>query len=128
MTLSERKYWLTAAFLLVFSLSGLAMAATPPDAEMAAAQAAIANAERAKARGPAADILAQARASFAQANEAMARKKYKDALRLAEEARAQADLAQAKARLVSAQEGFEERSTRNAELRRQLLVVPEQRQ
>ena len=110
------------AFVL---LAGSAVAATPPDAEMAAAGAAIASAERAQPRGPAADVLANARGRFAQAQDAMARKKYRDALRLAEEARAVADLALAKARLVNARIEVEEKAARNADLRRQLLVLPE---
>ena len=122
MTLSARNFYLTAAFVL---LAGSAVAATPPDAEMAAAGAAIASAERAQPRGPAADVLANARGRFAQAQDAMARKKYRDALRLAEEARAVADLALAKARLVNARIEVEEKAARNADLRRQLLVLPE---
>ena len=92
---------------------------------MAAAGAAIASAERAHPRGPAADVLAQARDRFAQAQDAMGRKKYRDALRLAEEARAAGDLALAKAQLVNARTEVAEKSARNADLRRQLLVLPE---
>lgn len=114
-----------AAFFL---LAGTALAATPPDAEMAAAVAAIASAERAQPRGPAADVLGLAQDRFALAQEAMGRKKYRDALRLAEEARAEADLALAKAQLVNAQIEVEQKSARNADLRRQLLVLPEGRQ
>lgn len=91
---------------------------------MAAASAAIASAERASPRGPAADALAQARERFAQAQQAMGRKKYRDASRLADEARAMSDLALAKARLVNARMEVEEKTTRNADLRRQLLVLP----
>jgi len=58
----------------------------------------------------------------------MARKKYRDAAQLADEARAIADLALANAQLVNAQDGFDERSARNADLRRQLLVQPESQQ
>ena len=122
MTLSARNFYLTAAILL---LAGTATAALPPDAEMAAAGAAIASAERAQPRGAAADILVQARDRFAQAQEAMGRKKFRDAQRLAEEARATADLAQAKARLANARIEVDEKAARNADLRRQLLVLPE---
>ena len=125
MTLSARNFHLMAAFFL---LAGTALAATPPDAEMAAAGAAIASAERAQPRGPAADVLGLAQDRFALAQEAMGRKKYRDALRLAEEARAEADLALAKAQLVNAQIEVEQKSARNADLRRQLLVLPEGRQ
>jgi len=95
---------------------------------MAAAGAAIASAERAQPRGPAADVLSLSRDKFAQAQDAMARKKYRDAAQLADEARAIADLALANAQLVNAQDGFDERSARNADLRRQLLVQPESQQ
>jgi hypothetical protein len=122
MTLSARNFYLTAAILL---FAGTAIAATPPDAEMAAASAAIASAERAQPRGPAASALNQARDRFAQAQEAIGRKKYRDALRLAEQARAGADLALAKARLANARNEVDEKSARNADLRRQLLVLPE---
>lgn len=125
MTLSRRNFQLAAAILL---LAGTAVAATPPDAEMAAAGVAIANAERVRPRGPAADSLAQARDRFAQAQDAMSRKKYRDALRLAEQARAIAELAQARARLLNARMEVEEKTTRNADLRRQLLVLPEHHQ
>ena len=107
---------------------GVAMAADPPTAEMSAAGAAIANAERAQPRGPAADVLSQAVSRYGQAQDAMARKKYRDALRLAEAARAQAELAHAKARLATARDQIEEKSARNADLRRELLVLPEGRQ
>lgn len=91
---------------------------------MAAAASAIASAERASPRGPAADALARARERFALAQDAMGRRKHRDALRLADEARAMADLAQARARLVNARMEVEEKTTRNADLRRQLLVLP----
>lgn len=122
MTLSARNFYLMAAFLL---LAGTAIAVTPPDAEMAAAGAAIASAERAQPRGAAADILVQARNAYVQAQDAMAKKRYRDAQQLAEEARAIADQALAKARLANARIEVEEKSARNADLRRQLLVAPE---
>ena len=124
MTLYARNFYLSAA---IFLLAGTAVAATPPDAEMAAAGSAIASAERARPREPAADVLTLARGRFVQAQDAMARKKYRDALRLADEARATADLALAKARLVNARIEVDEKSARNADLRRQLLVLPELR-
>jgi len=122
MTLSARNFYLTAAFLLA---AGTAIAAAPPDAEMAAAAAAIAGAERAQPRGPAAEVLVHAQGLFAQAQVAMTGKKFRDAQRLADEARATADLAQAKARLANARIEVEEKAARNADLRRQLLVLPE---
>lgn len=121
MTLSRRNFQLAALLLLA---STAAAAAPPPDAEMAAAGTAIANAERVQPRGPAADALAQAREHFSLAQDAMARKKYRDALRLAEEARALGDLALARGRLLNAEVEVDEKTTRNADLRRQLLVLP----
>jgi len=125
MALSERIMGITAAFVL---FSGAALAASPPDAEMAAAGAAIANAEQARPRGPAADVFAMSQNRYAQAQDAMARRQYRDAARLADEARAIADLAAAKARLLNAQSAVDEKSARNADLRRQLLVLPESQQ
>lgn len=121
MTLSRRNFQLAALFLLA---SAAAAAAPPPDAEMAAAGTAIANAERVQPRGPGADALARAREHFSLAQDAMARKKYRDAVRLAEEARALGDLALARGRLLNAQAEVDEKTTRNADLRRQLLVLP----
>jgi hypothetical protein len=114
------------ALLLALALFAASVqAATPPDAEMAAAASAIASARRAEPRGPAAEALAVAQDRFALAEASIARKKYRDALRLAEEARASADLALARARLVNAQTELDAKAARNAELRRQLLVLPE---
>jgi Domain of unknown function (DUF4398) len=125
MTRSKRNWGLALALLLQ---CGSVFAANPPDAEMAAAAAAIAGAERAGPRGPAAEVLAMSREKFARAQDAVARKKYRDAAQLADEARAIADLALANARLVNAQDAFDEKSARNADLRRQLLVLPEGQQ
>jgi hypothetical protein len=91
---------------------------------MAAAAAALAAAERAHPRGPAADVLADAQSRYAQAQDAILRRKYKDAVRLADEARAGADRALAAARLANARDALDEKTARNADLRRQLLVVP----
>jgi len=121
MTLSARNFYLTALICLA---TGSAFAATPPDAEMAAAAASIAAAERLQPRGAAADTLNQSRDRWTQAQQAMAGKKYRDAVRLANEARATADLALARARLASVRMELEEKSARNADLRRQLLVLP----
>ena len=119
MTLSER----ILSIGLVFALGiGAASAADPPDAAMAAASQAIGVAERLEPRGPAADRLAEARHLQAMAADAMGRRKYKDALRLAEEARAVADQATARARLIAARAEVEEKSARNADLRRQLQM------
>lgn len=124
MTRSARKF---APFLACALFAGQLLAAAPPDAEMAAAAVAIANAQRAEPRGAAAEALVAAQDRFAQAQASIGRKKYKDALRLAEEAHASADLALARARLVLAQAELDEKAARNADLRRQLLVLPENR-
>jgi hypothetical protein len=125
MTLSERKSALILGLLLSLAAFGTATAATPPDAELNAAGMAIAAAVRAQPRGPAADALAEAQSRYGQAQDAMARRKYKDALRLADEARAGADRALAAARLDAARADVDAKTTRNVDLRRQLLVVPE---
>ena len=70
MTRSKRNWGLALALLLQ---CGSVSAANPPDAEMAAAAAAIASAERAQPRGPAAEVLAMSREKFARAQDAMAR-------------------------------------------------------
>lgn len=122
MTLSER----ILSIGLVFALGvGAALAADPPDAAMTAASQAIASAARLEPRGPAADLLAQARERYGLASDAVARRKYKDALRLADEARAIADQAAARARLIAARAEIEEKTARNADLRRQLQMQPE---
>ena len=54
----------------------------------------------------------------------MARRKFRDAARLAEEAQAAAELALAQARHAAARIEVEAKQSRNAELRRQLLVLP----
>ena len=129
MTLSNAKCHrerarLRLAAVLALGLAGSAFAADPPDAQMAAAGAAVAAAERAQARGDAGVVLADARTRLAQARDAMARRKYRDAARLAEEAQASAELALAQARHAAARIEVEEKQARNAELRRKLLVLP----
>jgi hypothetical protein len=129
MTLSNTKFHrrragLPLAAALAVAVAGSAFAADPPVAQMSAAGAAVAAAEREQPRGEAGAVLGEARARLAQAQEAMARRKYRDAARLAEEAQAAAELALAQARHAAARIEFEERQSRNAELRRQLLVLP----
>jgi len=123
MTLSHQKIHLALALL---AFSALAFAADPPTAEIAAADTAIAAAASTNPRGDAALTLDEARQLQAQAQGFLAKRKYKDALRLAEAATATADLAAARSRLASARMEIDEKSARNAELRRQLLVVPQQ--
>lgn len=119
MALTRRKIYLSLA-LAAFAVT--AFAASPPTTDMAAAEAAIAAAERAQPRGSAEQALLEARDRFALAQTAFGRKKYRDAQRLALEATAAADLALARARQAAALQEVEEKSTRNAELRRQLLL------
>lgn len=119
MALTRRKIYLSLA-LAAFVVT--AFAAVPPTAEMAAAEAAIAAAERAQPRGSAEQALLEARDQFAQAQAALGRKKYRDAQRFALQAGAAADLALARARLANAMQEVEEKATRNADLRRQLLL------
>ena len=121
MTPSER---ILSAVLLLGLLAPPAFAADPPDAAMVSAGQAIAAAERRQPAGPAADLLAQAQARFSQANEAIGRRKYKDALRLAEQARALAVQADARARFIQARAEVEDKTLRNANLRRQLQMSP----
>ena len=91
---------------------------------MVAASQAISAAERTQPAGPAADLLADARARYGAASEAVGRRKYKDALRLADQARALAVQAGARARLLQARAEVEDKTNRNAELRRQLQMAP----
>jgi chromosome segregation protein len=126
---SAKRHRATACLLLAAVLAvggaGSAFAADPPDAQMAAAGAAVAAAERAQARGDAGAVLGEARARLAQAQDAAARRKYRDAARLAEEAQASAELALAMARHAAARQEVDEKQARNVELRRRLLVLPE---
>jgi hypothetical protein len=124
MTLSER---ILSTVLLLGLLLPPAFAADPPDAAMAAARQAIAAAERRQPAGPAGELLAQAQARHAQASDAVARRKYKDALKLADQARALAVQAGARARLDAARAEVEDKTNRNAGLRRQLQMAPEAR-
>jgi hypothetical protein len=129
MTLSARKFHRrTASLLLCATLLagplGTAFGATAPDAELAAAGAAVAAAEALQPRGGAGAKLDEARDLLAQAQAAAARRKYRDAARLATEAQAAAELAQASAKLAAVRLEVEDKQTRNAELRRQLLVLP----
>ena len=122
MTLSERILGAILAFSLCF---GAVKAAEPPEAQMTSASLAISAAAQLQPQGPAADLLAQARQSYGLASDAIGRRKYKDAIRLADEARAIADQSAARARLSNARAEVEEKQARNADLRRQLQMQPE---
>lgn len=119
MTLSSLKIHLALALLLAASSS---RAASPPDAEVAAAERAVASAERAQPQGQAARLLAEARGQLEAARAAMERRKHRDALQLAESAAAGADLALATARLDAVRIEVDSKAARNADLRRQLLL------
>ena len=122
MTLSER---LLGTFLGFFLCFGAVKAAEPPEPQMTSASLAISAAARLEPQGPAADLLAQARQRYGMASDAVGRRKYKDAIRLADESRAIADQAAARARLINARAEVEEKRARNADLRRQLQMQPE---
>lgn len=103
----------------------VARAATAPDAELAAAAAGIAAAERLKPTGEPAQYLDRARTHLGQAQQLATKRNFRDALTLAQAAQAEAALAQARARQMQAQQDVDEKTARNADLRRQLLVLPE---
>lgn len=109
--------------MLLLAQGAGAMAA--PDAELAAAGAAVAAAERLKPSGEPAQYLERARTHLGQAQQMAAKRKYREALILAQAAQAEAALAQARARQMQAQQDVDEKTARNADLRRQLLVLPE---
>lgn len=111
--------------LPALAFAAAAGAAPPPDAEMAAAQSALAGAERSQPSGDAMPMLDEARQEFALAQQAMAKRKFKDAKNLADRTAAAADLASAMARLASLRREVDGKAARNADLRRRLLVVPE---
>jgi uncharacterized protein involved in exopolysaccharide biosynthesis len=125
MTLSRGKIY---PLLVTLAWAGATWAAPPPDAEMAAAQAALSDAERSQPQGDAAAALDDARQNFGLAQAAMAKKKYKDARALAERTEAAADLASALAKLAGLRQEVDTKAARNADLRRRLLVVPESQQ
>lgn len=129
MTLSGKYFQRRAAswalaLAMVLALP-LAHAVAPPDAELAAAAAAVAAAERLKPVGGPAQYLDRARVHLGQAQQMALKRKNREALILAQAAQAEAALAQASARQVQAQQDVDEKTARNADLRRQLLVLPE---
>jgi hypothetical protein len=122
MTPSRRKIY---PLLSALAFAGAVAAAPPPDMEMAAAQLALATAERSRPSGDAAQLLAEARQDFSLAQAAMAKRKFKDAKSLADRSAAAADYATALARLANLRDEVDRKAARNADLRRRLLVVPE---
>jgi septal ring factor EnvC (AmiA/AmiB activator) len=84
---------------VMFGATGLlaGCASTPaPDAQIQAANQAIADAERAQASQHAADILSEAKSKLAAAQSAVDQRDMDDAARLADEARVDAELASAR--------------------------------
>lgn len=119
MTFSSLKIHHALALLLLASSSG---AFAQDNAELLAAESAIAAAERANPRGDAAQRLDEARAQLAAARQAQADRKRRDATYLAQRAEATADLARASAQRDAARAEVESKSARNVDLRRRLLV------
>ena len=119
MTFSSVKIHLALLLLLACAQAG---AAVEPAAELAAAEQALAAAERVQPRGEAGATLARARTHLDAARALMAKRKSRDAAPLARIAAATADLARSQARLDAARAEVESKAARNADLRRRLLV------
>ncbi len=128
MTLSRENFQRLLLFLGLLLATQVVAAMVAPEAGIAAAGSAVAAAERLQPQGQAAQDLDRARDRLAQAQVLLAKRRYRDALALAEEAQVAAGLAQARARLALAQQDVDEKMARNADLRRQLLVMPESHQ
>ena len=112
--------------LLIFLLAApVAVAMPPPDAQIAAAGAAIMAAEGMNPQGEAAELLDRARDRLSQSQALLVKHKNREALALADEAQACAALAQARAQRAQARQDVNEKTARNADLRRKLLVLPE---
>lgn len=124
MTLSTLKIHMVLAFLLV---STTVWSVEPSTVELAAAQTAIVQAERLSPKGTAAQRLVTAKTLFAEAQTLSGKRKYREAVSLAYRAQVSAELAKAQAALANARLEVDEKSARNADLRRQLLVNTEQR-
>lgn len=93
--------------------------------ELSAAQTAITQAERLSPRGTAAQSLESAKSHWSEAQALSDKRKYKDASALAKRAQVLAELAKAQAELANARLSVDEKSARNADLRRQLLINSE---
>ena len=122
MTLSTLKIHMVLAFLLT---STSVLSAEPPTAELSAAQTAIVQVERLSPKGTAAQSLVAAKQQFADAQALNGKRKYREAGSLAYRAQITAELAKAQAQLANARLEVDEKSARNADLRRQLLVNTE---
>lgn len=122
MTLSTLKIHTVLLFLLV---SVPVLAAEPPTAELSAAQVAIAQAERLSPQGTSAQSLQAAKSQLAEAQLLSDKRKYREAGSAAYRAQVIAELATAQAELANARTAVDEKSARNADLRRQLLINTE---
>jgi len=119
MTLSSLKIHLA---LLLLAGAHAGAATTTPAAEIAAAEQAVAAAQRAQPRGDAGATLALARAQLDTSRALLAKRKQRDATLQAQSAAATADLARSQARQDAARAEVESKAARNADLRRRLLV------
>jgi hypothetical protein len=122
MTLSTLKIHTVFLLLLV---SSTVWAAEPPTTELSAAQVAIAQAERLSPRGTSAQSLQAAKSQLAEAQAFSDKRKYREAANAAYRAQVIAELAKAQAELANARMDVDEKSARNADLRRQLLINTE---
>jgi len=122
MTLSTLKIHIVLVFLLVGTS---VLAADPPLAELSAAQTTITQTERLSPRGTAGQSLELAKSQLAEARALSDKRKFREAANAALRAQVTAELAKAQAELANARLGVDERSARNADLRRQLLINTE---
>lgn len=113
---------LKLSMALVLASAWPVQAATPPNAELAAAQQAVSRADSADGDQYAAQQLATARDGLAQAQAAMASRKYKDAQALALAAAADGDLAYAQSRAAQARTELAQRRGEIGDLRRRLQI------
>lgn len=113
---------LKLSMALVLASAWPVQAATPPNAELAAAQQAVSRADSADGDQYAAQQLATARDGLARAQAAMASRKYKDAQALALAAAADGDLAYAQSRAAQARTELAQRRGEIGDLRRRLQI------
>lgn len=113
---------LKLSMALVLASAWPVQAATPPNAELAAAQQAVSRADSADGDQYAAPQLAAARNALAQAQAAMASRKYKDAQALALAAAADGDLAYAQSRAAQTRTELAQRRAEIGDLRRRLQI------
>ncbi|GAB3348313.1 hypothetical protein GCM10027430_08990 [Lysobacter tyrosinilyticus] len=113
---------LKLSMALVLASTLPARAATPPTAELAAAQQAVSRADSADGDQYATQELTAARAELAQAQAAMAARKHKDALALALAAEADGDLAYAHSRAAQTRNELAQRRAEILELRQRLKI------